>query len=156
MSENFKTRTNNNTKLPTQKFYILIIACSVIIFSASLDVMLRVKDAALFNQWVDTNALVGDEAQLFSHYISIQLSVFFSKIIIPFIFGIYTYFAYTKLRINQLYVFMWTVLNLGGLAYTAVEMNLSSVLYYVSIIGYVVMLITILSLVDLIRENKSK
>ncbi len=156
MSENFKTRTNNNTKLPTQKFYILIIACSVIIFSASLDVMLRVKDAALFNQWIETNALVGDETQLLSHYISIHLSVFFTKIIIPVLFGIYTYFAYTKLRINQLYVFMWTVLNFGGLAYTAIEMNLSSIFYYVSIIGYAVMLITILSLVDLIRENKSK
>ena len=156
MSEHIKTRTSNNTKLPTSKFYILILSCSLIILSASLEVMFRVKDVTLFNQWIEQNKFVGDEALLLSQYISLNLTVFFSKIIIPVMFGVYTYFAYIKLRINQLYVFMWTVLNLGGLAYTAIEMNLNSVFYYVSIIGYAVMLITILSLVDVIRENKSK
>lgn len=156
MSENIKSRNNSNTKLPTSKFYKLIVSCSLIIFAASLDVMFRVKDMSLFNDWVEINQLQGEEAQLLSHYVSIHLSMFFSKIIIPVIFGIYTYFAYMKLRINQLYVFIWTVLNLGGLAYTVVELNLNSVLYYISILSYIVMLITILSLVELIRENKSK
>lgn len=147
---------NTNTKLPEKKLYIILISCAIIILAASLEVMIRVKDLALFEEWVKASQLVVDRSDLLSQYISLNLSAFFSKIIVPVTFGIYTYYAYIKIRINALYVFMWSVLSLGGLAYTIIELQLNSILYYVSILGYVVLLFTILSLVDTIRDEKSK
>lgn len=147
---------NTNTKLPTKKLYLILLSCALIIFISSLETMIKVKDTMLFNDWVESNQLIGDNALLLNDYISINLSIFFSKIIIPVIFAIYTYYAYIKIRINQLYVFIWTVLNLGGLAYTVVELRLDSIFYYFNILGYVIMLLTLLSLIDVIRENKSK
>lgn len=147
---------NTNTKLPTKKLYLILLSCALIIFISSLETMIKVKDTMLFNDWVESNQLIGDNALLLNDYISINLSIFFSKIIIPVIFAIYTYYAYIKIRINQLYVFIWTVLNLGGLAYTVVELRLDSIFCYFNILGYVIMLLTLLSLIDVIRENKSK
>ncbi len=147
---------NTNTKLPTKKLYLILLSCALIIFITSLETMLRVKDSTLFDSWLSSNQLVGDKAQFLNDYISINLSIFFSKIMIPVIFAIYTYYAYIKIRINQLYVFIWTVLNLGGLAYTVIELRLDSIFYYINILGYIIMLLTLLSLVDIIRENKSK
>lgn len=147
---------NTNTKLPTKKLYLILLSCALIIFISSLETMIKVKDTMLFNDWVESNQLIGDNALLLNDYISINLSIFFSKIIIPVIFAIYTYYAYIKIRINQLYVFIWTVLNIGGLAYTVVELRLDSIFYYFNILGYVIMLLTLLSLIDVIRENKSK
>ncbi|MDH8678324.1 hypothetical protein QE109_09205 [Fusibacter bizertensis] len=147
---------NTNTKLPTKKLYLILLSCALIIFISSLETMIKVKDTMLFNDWVESNQLIGDNTLLLNDYISINLSIFFSKIIIPVIFAIYTYYAYIKIRINQLYVFIWTVLNIGGLAYTVVELRLDSIFYYFNILGYVIMLLTLLSLIDVIRENKSK
>lgn len=147
---------NTNTKLPTNKFYLILFSCALIIFITSLETMFRVKDVMLYNHWVETNQLIGDKAQLLNDYISINLSNFFSKIIIPVLFAIYTYYAYMKIRINQLYVFIWTVLNLGGLAYTLIELRFDSIFYYINILGYVVLLLTLISLIDVIREDKSK
>lgn len=150
------TNTNTNTPLPIKKLYILLISCALIIVSTSLEVMFRVKDLSLFSQWIIDNQITGDSSVYLNQYVSVCLSAFFTKIIIPVTFGIYTYIAYIKIRINQLYVFIWTVLNLGGLAYIVVEWQLGSVFFYLSILGYVVMLFTLLSLIDLIQEYKSK
>jgi hypothetical protein len=118
--------------------------------------MITVKDAGLFREWIEINQLQGIESELMSTYVSINLSLFFSKIAIPITFAIYSYYAYTKIKINQLFVFMWTVLNLGGMAYTIVELKLDSLFYYVIIFAYIVVLLTLVSLIDDIRENKSK
>jgi len=142
--------------MPIKKLYILLISCALIIVSASLEVMFRVKDLSMFNQWLLENNLTGDSSLLLGDYISVCLSAFTTKIIIPISFGIYTYFAYVKIRINPLYVFMWMVLNIGGLAYTVVEWQVGSVFFYVTLLGYCVMLLTLFSLIDQIQAYKSK
>lgn len=147
---------HTGTKLPTKKLYIILISCAIIILTASLEVIIRVKDLALFEEWVRVTQLNGERSQLLSQYVSMNLTAFFSKIIVPATFGIYTYYAYIKIRINALYVFMWSVLCLGGLAYTVIEWQLGSMLYYVSILAYLVLLYTTLSLGEIIRANKSK
>lgn len=153
---NTYTNTNTNTPMPVKKLYILLISCAFVIVIASLEVMFRVKDLSLFNQFLLDSNLTGDPSLYLNHYISICLSAFFTKIIIPVTFGIYTYFAFIKIRINNLYVFMWTVLNLGALAYTVIEWQLGSIFFYITVLGYAVMLLTLLSLVDQIQEYKSK
>lgn len=147
---------NFNTPLPIKKLYIFLIACSVIIFASSLDVLVTVKDISKFKEWIQANQLVGEPSDLLSSYVTVNLSLFFFKIIIPITFAIYSYYAYIKIKINALFVFMWIVLNLGGLAYIAVELRLDSVLYYIVILAYVINILTLITLAEDIRENKSK
>ncbi len=147
---------NFNTPLPIKKLYIILITCSVIILASSLDVMVTVKDISKFKEWIQINQLVGEQSDLLGSFVALNLSLFFFKIIIPVTFALYSYYAYLKLKINALFVFMWTVLNIGGLAYIAVELRLDSVLYYIIIFAYVINILTTISLAEDIRENNSK
>lgn len=147
---------NFNTPLPIKKLYIILVTCSVIIFASSLDVMVTVKDISKFKEWIQINQLVGEQSDLLGSFVALNLSLFFFKIIIPVTFALYSYYAYLKLKINALFVFMWTVLNIGGLAYIAVELRLDSVLYYIIIFAYVINILTTISLAEDIRENNSK
>ena len=147
---------NSNVILPKKKFYILLIACSIIILMASLDVMFRVKDVSLFEKWLKATNSVGDPSDLLGIYVTANLSIFFTKIIVPAFFALYTYYAYVKIRINYLYVFIWTVLILGSIAFTVVEMQLYSVFFYIQLASYGIMVVTLLSLVDIIGNKKSK
>jgi len=117
---------------------------------------MRVKDVTLFENWVKAQALEGDSSLYLNQYVGLNLSLFFMKIIIPVSFAIYSYAAYVKIKINQLYVLIWSILNIGGLAYTAFDRQFPNILYYVIIICYVFLVLTLLSLVDVIRESKSK
>ncbi len=147
---------NTNPRLPVKQLYIFLTACALIILSSSLDVMIRVKDLNLFDQWRLASGIEADLNDLFNAYVTISLSIYFFKIIVPIIFGIYSYFAYKKIRVNQLFVFIWTVLNLGGLAYVLVERQYGSVFFYLSAVGYLINVITLLSLMDVIKLKNSK
>lgn len=146
------------SKLPKKQMYLILISCAIIIFAASLEVMMRVKDINIFNQWLlDIDFEQGiyfSQEELFNAFLAANLSYFFLSVIIPMGYGIHTYFAYTKLRISGLFVGVWTVLSLGGLAYTVIEMNFFSVFFYVRIIGYIILLITTISLTEVLNEDK--
>jgi len=77
------------------------------------------------------------------------------KIAIPMGFGLLTYITYQKLRLNRLFIFIWAVLLVGGMAYTFFELNFSSVFYYLVIAGYLVLIITVLSLTEEMRSTKN-
>jgi hypothetical protein len=132
--------------------YWILILCAVLIFAASVETMMRVKDSGLFDVWRSTlqgnDHLELTQNELFSVYVSIHLSLYLMKIIVPLALGVYTYFAYVKLGINKLFVFVWTVLVLGSAALTAVEVNLGSFFYYFNLIAYAILALTLLSLLE--------
>lgn len=140
----------SNTKLPKKQLYSILAFCSIIIFSESLTVMIRVKDIDFFNDYL-LNVDNGD----LSSFIAINLSYYFSRLIIPIFLSIHSFIAYKSIRIGKLFVFIWFVLLLGGLAYTLLELNLNSIFYYINIIFYILLLFTILSLNRVIDENKA-
>jgi hypothetical protein len=144
------------TKMPKKQFFIIMITSAILILFSSLEVLMKVKDMALFEQWMREATEIGIEEMTFDLYVSSQMSHYFAKIIIPFIFAIYTYVSYAKIRINTLYVFMWSVLILGSLAYSISDFNIQSLFFYGFIIGYAVLLITVLSLLQVIQDHKSK
>jgi len=124
-----------------------------------METLLRVKDLTLFNDWLEMYEisegikLGHDEA--FNAYITGNLSYFLYKIIIPMVLSIHSYFAYVKLRINGLFIFIWLVLILGGMAQTLIEWNYYSVFYYINLAGYIVLTGTFLSLINLAEKNKT-
>ena len=147
-----------NEKIPKSKYYCILILTSIIIFSISIESMFRVKDLSLFENWIAMNNISVnndyDLSQAFNSYLILILSSMFLKIIIPASLSIYSYFAYTHIRINKLFVFIWTVLLLGGLAYELVSFNIGSVFFYINIIAYIFLIITIISLNSIIDRSK--
>jgi len=148
----------SNTKLPVKQLYLILVPCAIIIFSSSIETLMRVKDLNLFQEWLLTLEQLGEsqlsQNQAFDAYVTGNLINFFLKISIPISLSINSYFAYTKLRINQLFIFIWTVALLGGLAYTLVELSFYSVFYYIKIAGYLFLVVIILSLINIINESK--
>ncbi len=144
---------HSGTKLPKKHMYILLISLSVMILSMSLETMMRVKDIALFDIWYKNQVDITREAG-YSIYITATLSYFIQRVIVPMAFGIHTYFAYTKIRVNKLFVFMWTVLLGGGLAFNLITLQFGSMFYYINNVLFIILIGTVLSLLGVIDQNK--
>lgn len=148
----------SNIKIPKSKYYTILVLTSIVILSISMESMFRAKDLSLFENWLSIYNIkaVGDYElnQVFSSYIAIILSNMFLKTIIPVSLSIYSYFAYTRIGINKLFVFIWTVLLLGGLVYEVISLNITSIFFYINIIAYVGLILTIVSLGSLLGQNK--
>lgn len=144
------------TKLPKKHLYIIILTLGFIIFLLSLEVMMKVKDINMFNNWLKDNKQYTianlENANLFNTYISINLSLYFQRIIVPIGLGIHTYLAYVKLRINKLFVFIWTVLLIGSILYTVVGLKNLAVFSYMYIGLYIIVIFTVLSLMTVIEK----
>lgn len=148
----------SNEKIPKSKYYTILVFTSIIILSISIESMFRAKDLSLFENWLTINNITAtgdyDFNQAFNSYIAIILSNMFLKIIIPTSLSIYSYFAYTRIRINKLFVFIWTVFSLGGLAYEVISFNITSIFFYINIIAYISLILTIVSLGSLLDRSK--
>ncbi|GMQ57059.1 hypothetical protein AN1V17_14540 [Vallitalea sediminicola] len=144
------------TKLPKKQLYLIILSLGVIIFLLSLEVMMKVKDINVFNNWLKDNKQYTvtnlENTELFNTYISINLSIYFQRIIVPIGLGIHTYLSYVKLRINKLFVFIWTVLMIGSILYTVVGLDNLAVFSYMYIGLYIIVIFTVLSLLTVIEK----
>ena len=129
----------SNEKIPKSKYYLILILTSIIILSISLESMFRAKDLSLFENWIVINNISVnndyDFNQAFNSYLILILNTMFLKIIIPISLSIYSYFAYTRIRINKLFIFIWTVLLLGGLAYELISFNIASIFFYINVMN---------------------
>ncbi len=130
----------------------------MIIAFSSIEVLMRVKDGNLFEAWQQAVISSGDYDTGFTpgmdEYVGVEMFKYIFKIIIPMGFGLLTFLTYKKLRLNRLFVFIWSVLLLGGLAYTFFELNFASIFYYLIIAGYLVLIVTVLSLSNEISNTK--
>ena len=139
----------SNVKLPKRKLYLILIFASLQIMSISLDTMIRVKDIYLFEEWLIVNEIAANSEyelnQFFNSYLIIGLASMFMKVIVPIALSIHSYFAYTRIRINRLFIFIWSVLLLGGLALELISLNFGSIFFYINSIAYIALIFTILN-----------
>ena len=122
-------------------FYLIVALCGVIIISTSLEVIIKAKDTGLFEMWLANpkinEGLMGQTRnEMYSTYITLCLSTFFVRIIAPMGLAIHSYFTLTRLRINRLYVIIWSVLLIGtfllsiiGEAYISIFIITSGICY---------------------------
>lgn len=140
----------SNVKIPKKKYYIILVFTSIVIMSISLETMLKAKELSLFQEWINTNNISPisdyDYNQAFNSYLTLALSTMFMKIIIPAALSIHSFFAYTRIRINRLFIFIWSLLLLGGLGYEVVGFNLGSIFSYINVLVYISLIITIILL----------
>lgn len=147
------------SKLPNKLLYLVLIPCAIIIFSSSIETMMKVKDISLYQNWLvtlnnsDSVKMTYDRS--FDAYLTANLIFFLFKIIIPVALSMNTYLIYTRFRVNKLFIFVWIVLVFGGLLYTLVEQSFYSIFYYINIIGYSVLVIAILAMNKSINDNKA-
>ncbi len=148
----------SNVKMPKSKFYLILVFTSLLILSISLESIIRVKDISIFENWLNANNFSPtsdmEVEEAFNSYISLILTSMFLKLTIPMILSIHSYFSYRSIGINKLFVFIWTILLLGGLAYEIIGLNIASIFFYINIIFYLILIITILSLNSHINQSR--
>lgn len=141
-------------RLPKNKLYLLLFTCAMVIFAASMEVLFLVKDSEMYALWARTMLEIQPDQPVtqfsFDNYVASNLFQYFLRILTPVALGIHSYFAYLKLGINNLFVFIWAVLVAGGAAYALIGANVYSVFFYLVMAGYVILFFTVLSLHDAI------
>lgn len=138
------------TKLPLQKLYWILISLAVLVLLQSVEVMIRVKDVLVFDQWLEGNKdlfeMTQSREELFRIYVTSNLSLYFMKIIIPIGLAIHSYLAYSRLRVNGLFRFIWLTLILGSAAYTLVGMQSNNLFFFLYILIYSIVTFVLLSI----------
>lgn len=144
-------------EMPKGIFYLIVGTCVAIILFTSIEVLFRAKDTQLFEMWLSNpklnTALAGQtNEQLFSTYLSMCLSIFFVRIITPMGIAIHSYFALTKLRVNKLFVIIWTMLLIGSFAISILSESLFTIFFILSGIGHVILIFTLIYLWKCIKD----
>ena len=118
---------NTYQKFPKKQLYIILAAAALVIFASSLDVLMRVKDASIFEAWKESAIAFGtfttENPPTLNDYVGVELFRYLFKIAIPVGFALLTFLTYQKLTLTKIYIFIWSVLLVGGLAYTFFELN---------------------------------
>ena len=95
-------------------FYTIAAICAVIIMLTSLEMLIKAKDTSLFNMWL-SNGNLGEDLltqttnQLYSTYLNVCIATFFVRVITPMAVAIHSYFVFTKLRVNKMFIIIWSV-----------------------------------------------
>lgn len=149
---------NTYQKFPKKQLYVILLAAALVIFASSLDVLMRVKDAALFEAWKESvlsfGSFTAENPPTLYDYVGAELFKYLFKIAIPVGFALLTFLTYQKLTLTKLYIFIWTVLLVGGMAYTFFDLNFYSVFFYLIMIGYLILIMTVLSLLEELNKKK--
>ncbi|ONI40203.1 hypothetical protein AN639_12360 [Candidatus Epulonipiscium fishelsonii] len=136
------------TKMPKSYFYSIVLSCAVIIFCECLQVLVRVRDPANFAMW--------GEGMSIETYMLIQMSYFFERITVPIMLGLYTYFAFIKLRIGKLFICVWGLMLAGATITTGMEFDFTNILYYLKMIAYFINIISVIRLWQVIELDRDK
>ena len=141
---------SRNYRIPQKKFYILLVTIALLIFALSMEVLMEVKDQGLFLQWFEDvqsqeDFLISQE-EAFDTYVSGHILLYMLNLVIPLGFGLHTFFAYQKKKINSLFIYLWFVMLMGGMAFTLIGWNFNSLFYYVRLLAYLLLIVTTLSL----------
>lgn len=150
----------DSIEMPKGTFYTIVAICAVVIMLTSLEMLIKAKDANLFNMWL-SNGNLGEDLlsqttdQLYSTYLNICISTFFVRVITPMAVAIHSYFTFTKLRVNKLFVIIWSVIIIGAFALTVLTEQFYSIFFIGSGIGYLALILTMIYLGKCIRNVKS-
>ncbi|MCI9070348.1 hypothetical protein [Clostridium sp.] len=141
----------DSIEMPKGTFYTIAAICAVTIMFTSLEMLIKAKDTSLFNMWL-SNGNLGEDLltqttnQLYSTYLNICIATFFVRVITPIAVLIHSYFTFTRLRVNKLFVMIWSVVLVGAFALTILTEKFYSILFIGSGIGYLALALTMIYL----------
>ena len=146
-------------EMPKGTFYTIVAICAAIIMMTSMEMLIKAKDTDLFNMWLSTSNL-GEDAlsqttkELFSTYLNVCISTFFVRVITPMAVAIHSYYTFTKLRVNKMFVIIWSVITVGAFALTFLGEQYFSVFFIGSGIGYLALILTMFYLGKCLKNVK--
>ncbi len=143
---------NKAVSLPRRYVLLYLSLAAAIIFTASIEVLAAVKDSARFLQWQAVGGVSGPEA--LDTYIALNLGAYFTKVLMPIVFSFYVYLAYRKFGVNVLFVFIWSVLGIGNLAYSLTNVAPLSGWFWCYCVLYACLVVGMVSLVGVIKESR--
>jgi len=112
---------------------------------------MEVKDGSRFYQWFEeiqqSEGQVVSKEEAFDTYVSGQILLYMLNLVIPLGFALHSFFAFKKERINSLFIYLWMIMLMGGMAFTLISWNVHSLFYYIRIMAYLVLIGTTLSLI---------
>lgn len=132
-------------EMPKNIFYLIVGICLAIIMLTSIDILLRAKDTELFNMWLSSTNfsqefLMKTTEELFSEYLQMNISIFIVRVITPMAVAIHAYFTFTKLRVNKLYVVLWSLVSIGTFLLTSLGEQFYSIFFIMSGICYLILI----------------
>jgi len=140
-----------NYGITGKKLYILLLTIGILILVLSIEVLMEVKDRGLFLQWFEEvqsqESVRISEEEAFDTYVSGHILLYMLNLVIPLGFGVHTFFAYQKEKINSLFIYLWFIMLMGGMAFTLISWNFHSLFYYIRMSAYLVLIGTTLSLI---------
>lgn len=138
---------NNYRIFPKTQFYIIMSVVALLLFVLTIEVLFNVKYDVNFDAWFLEN-ITGDITRIeaFQIYKFSHLTAYLYYSMIPILFGVQTYFAYTKTRVSKLYIFLWILLFIPLLIFSVIKLEFDSVFYYMKVILYLTIIISVLSL----------
>lgn len=150
----------SNVKISEKNYRPILIFTSLLILSISLESLFRVKDISFFEEWMDFNNISMDSEysleEVFNSYLVLNIINMLIKIVIPVALSIHSYFAFTRIGINQLYIVVWMIFLSVGLVYEIIGLNYGSIFFYINIIGYIILIIKIFSFNSLINNPNKR
>lgn len=150
----------DSIEMPRGTFYTIEAICAVILMITSLEMLIKAKDTSLFNMWLSNGNLGKDLLnqtvnQLYSTYLNVCILTFFVRVITPMAVAIHSYFTFTKLRVNKMFVIIWSVIIVGAFALTFLGEQYFSVFFIGSGIGYLALILTMFYLGKCLKNVKS-
>ena len=144
-------------RLPEKKLYIILILCALLIFSNSLETMVRIKDLDIYEDWLEHYKTLDeyDESKdSYEVYKGVYLNLFILKVLVPVGLGLYSFLMYKYMGINLLSIVVWVLLLIGGLVSNIFELQLGSIFYYINIVVYLALIVVVISLNSTICSHK--
>lgn len=138
--------------LDKRDFTIFLVLIFILFMVLSLEMLFITKDLDVFNKWyqlmIDSGSfdksMIRNDA--FNLFVNTNVTIFLSRVITPFFFIIHTYFAYTKMGINKLYVYFWGAMFVVQILVTVGPLDYMSIAFYVKIILYTIISFQIFNL----------
>lgn len=147
----------DSIEMPKGTFYTIVVLCAVIIMFTSIEMLFRAKNTDIFNMWLSNPNLTPDvlnqtETEIYSTYLNMCIGTFVMKVITPMAIAIHSYFTFTKLRVNKLFVAIWSVILIGAFILTSLGEPFYSIFFIGSGICYLALILTMVYLGKCIRS----
>lgn len=144
-------------EMPKGTFYTITLVCAAIILLTSIDMLFRAKDTALFEMWlsnpnINPDILAQPEAEIYSTYLNMCIGTFIMRVITPMALAIHSYYTFTKLRVNKLFIAIWSVILIGAFILSSLGEPFYSIFFIGSAVGYIALIITMIYLWKCIRN----
>ena len=118
----------------------VLIISALIILVACLEATMTAKSRGVFEAFLKVNP-----SGTYYDFVNIVLINFFMTIVEPLLISLYTYFLSKKYGVNRIYKLVFTAILLVRFINLLLKFNLSSIFYYIILVLYLVLIITILA-----------